>query len=467
MRDPGAEPRPGVSAPTIAAIATPPGRGGVGVVRVSGSEAPAIVAGIVGRSLTPRTATLVTFRGARGEALDQGLALYFPAPNSYTGEAVLELHGHGGPAVLRLLLARCVELGARLAAPGEFTQRAFLNGKLDLAQAESVADLIDAATATAARAAARSLSGAFSREIHALVDALVDLRMFTEATLDFPEEDLDFLRAADARGKLDAVRARLGDVLARAKQGALLRDGLSVVLVGQPNVGKSSLLNRLVGDEVAIVTPIAGTTRDTVQSQIEIQGIPLTVVDTAGLRPTDDPIETIGIERAWAAVARANLVLVLVDANAAGEGLGGADAAILGGLPAALPRFVVHNKIDLAPSAAARAPRLQLRHGERHLWLSAKTGEGVDLLRQEVLGVAGVHEDMEGTFLARERHLVALRGAAAHLDAAGTHLDAASPPLELFAEELREAQQALAEITGEFTPDDLLGVIFSRFCIGK
>jgi tRNA modification GTPase len=452
---------------TIAAIATPPGRGGVGVVRVSGAAVPAIVAGVVGRELAPRTATLVTFHGTRGEALDQGLALRFPAPNSYTGEDVLELHGHGGPAVLRLLLARCVELGARLAAPGEFTQRAFLNGKLDLAQAESVADLIEAATATAARAAARSLAGAFSREIRALVDALVDLRMLTEATLDFPEEDLDFLRAADARGRLDTIRGRLDGVLARAKQGALLREGLSVVLVGQPNVGKSSLLNRLVGDEVAIVTPIAGTTRDTVQSQIEIQGIPLTVVDTAGLRPTDDPIETVGIERAWAAVARANLVLVLVDANAADETLGAADAAILDELPPGLPRLVVHNKIDLARSAEARAPRLAVRDRERHVWLSAKTGEGVDLLRQEVLAVAGAHEDMEGTFLARERHLVALRAGDRHLAAAALHLATATPPLELFAEELRQAQQALGEITGEFTTDDLLGVIFSRFCIGK
>jgi tRNA modification GTPase len=453
---------------TIAAIATPPGRGGVGVVRVSGPAVASLLDGIVGRDLVPRAATLVTFRGSRGEALDQGLAIHFPAPGSYTGEDVLELQGHGGPAVLRLLLARCVELGARLAAPGEFTQRAFLNGKLDLAQAESVADLIEAATATAARAAARSLAGAFSREIRALVNALVDLRMFTEATLDFPEEDLDFLRAADARGKLAAIRTRLDDVLARAKQGALLREGLSVVLVGRPNVGKSSLLNRLVGDDVAIVTPIAGTTRDTVQSQIEILGIPLTIVDTAGLRPTDDPIETMGIERAWAAVARANLVLVLVDANALDEVLGAADAAILEELPAGLPRLVVHNKIDLVRSVEARAPRLAVRDRERHVWLSAKTGEGVDLLRNEVLAVAGAHEDMEGTFLARERHLVALRTAAGHLAAAAAHLEAATPPpLELFAEELREAQQALAEITGEFTADDLLGVIFSRFCIGK
>ena len=451
---------------TIAAVATPPGRGGVGVIRVSGALVPAIVAGVVGRSLAPRAATLATFRGARGEALDQGLALHFPAPHSYTGEDVLELHGHGGPAVLRLLLARCVELGARLAAPGEFTQRAFLNGKLDLAQAEGVADLIEAATATAARAAARSLSGAFSTEVRALVDALIDLRMLAEATLDFPEEDIDFLRAAGAQGRLAAIRERLRHVLTRARQGALLRDGLSVVLVGQPNVGKSSLVNRLAGDEVAIVTPIAGTTRDTVRSQIEIQGIPLTVVDTAGLRPTDDPIETMGIERTWGAVAKADLVLVLVDAKAGSQAIGEADAAILGQLPARLPRIVVHNKIDLVAAGGA-PPRVERRGEDRHVWLSAKTGEGLGLLGREVLAVAGAHEDMEDTFLARERHLAALRAAETDLAEAATHLAAEPPALELFAEGLREAQDALAEITGEFTPDDLLGVIFSRFCIGK
>lgn len=454
---------------TIAAIATPPGRGGVGVVRVSGAAVPAIIDGVVGRALVPRVATVATFRGQRGEALDRGLALFFPAPRSYTGEHVVELHGHGGPAVLRLVLARCVELGARLAEPGEFTLRAFLNGKLDLAQAEGVADVIDAATATAARAAARSLSGAFSREIRALVDALVLLRMVTEAALDFPEEDIDFVRAAEAEGKLAAIRTQLAQVLARSTQGALLREGLAVVLVGRPNVGKSSLLNRLAGDEIAIVTPIAGTTRDTVQSQIEIHGIPLTVIDTAGLRPTDDPIETIGIERTWAAVERANLVLVLVDAGVVGEGLTEADGAILAKLPATLPRIVVHNKIDLV----AIEPGIDIREDEglartrRHVFLSAKTGAGVELLRREILAIAGAHEDMEGAFLARARHLVALRDADVHLAAAAEHLIAARPALELFAEELREAQTALAAITGEFTADDLLGVIFSRFCIGK
>jgi tRNA modification GTPase len=457
---------------TIVAIATAPGHGGIGVVRLSGSAVPAIAAALVAKPLPPRTATLATFRDARAEPLDQGLALHFPAPNSYTGEHVLELHGHGGPAVLRLVLGRCVELGARLAEPGEFTQRAFLNGKLDLAQAEGVADLIEAATATAARAAVRSLSGAFSAAIDALVAALIELRTLTEATLDFPDEDIDFLRAADARGRLAAIQARLAGVLAQARAGALLRDGLAVVLVGEPNVGKSSLLNRLAGEEAAIVTPIPGTTRDAIERQIEIGGIPLTIVDTAGLRPTDDPIETIGIERTWAAVRRADLALVLVDARAPDGALGATAEAILAQLPEALPRVLVHNKIDLTGAAArversggagsaASAPR------GPSVWLSAKSGVGVEALRQEILTLAGAHADMEGSFLARERHLVALREAAAHVEAAAGHLDQGAPPLELFAEELREAQQALATITGEFTADDLLGAIFSRFCIGK
>jgi tRNA modification GTPase len=373
--------------------------------------------------------------------------------------------------VLRLLLARCTELGARLARPGEFTQRAFLNGKLDLAQAESVADLIDAATATAARAAARSLSGAFSKEITALVEALIELRMFIEATLDFPEEDVEFLRAADVRTRIEAVALRVAAVLGRAKQGALLREGLSVVLVGRPNVGKSSLLNRLAGEDVAIVTPIAGTTRDAVQSPVEIDGIPLTIIDTAGLRATDDPIETMGIERTWAAVAQADLALVLVDAGA-GDDIAEADAAILSQLPAALPRVVLHNKIDLAGIGAKVATRSWDGHAEgsreeRHVYLSAKTGEGVALLKREILALAGVHEDMEDTFLARERHLDALRSAAGHLDLARAHFDATKPPLELAAEDLRAAHTALSAIAGEFTSDDLLGAIFSRFCIGK
>ena len=451
---------------TIAAIATPPGRGGVGIVRISGPAVPAIAAGIVGRALTPRVATAAKFRGASGESLDEGLALMFPAPRSYTGEATLELHGHGGPTVLRIVLARCLELGARLAQPGEFTQRAFLNGKLDLVQAESVADLIDAATATAARAAVRSLSGEFSLAIDAAVLALIELRTLVEASLDFPDEDIEFVHAADTADRLAALRERVAGIVDRAAQGALLREGLVAVLIGRPNVGKSSLLNRLAGEDRAIVTPIPGTTRDTVQSDIEIHGIPLAVVDTAGLRPTDDPIETLGIERTWAAVARANVALVMVEANTAEAGTDAADAQILARLPASLPRIVVHNKSDLI----AQAPKVTIAPdavATRHVWLSAKTGEGVELLRHAILAQAGAHEDMEDAFLARERHLIALREAAAHLAAAAAHLEAPAPPLELLAEELREAQTALSAITGEFGADDLLGVIFSRFCIGK
>jgi tRNA modification GTPase len=442
----------------------------VGIVRVSGALVPRIAEGIIKWPLAPRVATISPFVDAAGEILDQGLALYFPAPHSYTGESVLELHGHGGPAVLRSILARCVELGARLAQPGEFTQRAFLNGKLDLAQAESVADLIDAATTTAARAAARSLTGAFSSEIRALGDALIDLRMLVEATLDFPEEDVDFLHAADATRKLAQMRAQVAEILTRARQGALLRDGIAVVLVGRPNVGKSSLLNQLAGDAVAIVTPIAGTTRDSVRSDIEIRGIPITVIDTAGLRPTDDVIEKMGIERTWQAIRQADIALVIVEAGTEDEST---EEDLLSSLPDTLTRIVVHNKIDLV----GLVPRVEMHatsqgndrapRAERHVFLSAKTGVGVDLLQKEMLNVAGAHEEVERTFLARERHLVALREASRALETAGEHIAMERPALELLAEDLRGAQNALGSITGEFTADDLLGVIFSRFCIGK
>jgi len=445
---------------TIAAVATASGRAGVGVVRVSGPDLSAIITGIVGRSLEPRRATFSTFKGSHGETLDQGLALLFPAPASFTGETVLELHAHGGPAVLALLLGRCLDLGARLAEPGEFTQRAFLNGKLDLAQAESVADLIEAATSTAARAAARSLTGLFSQEIRTLVDALTELRAFTEATLDFPEEDIDFMRASDAAGKLATVREALAGIVARARQGSLLREGLRVVLVGQPNVGKSSLLNQLVGDELAIVTPVPGTTRDAIRGSIEIDGIPLHVIDTAGLRPTSDAVEKIGIERTRSAIEHADLALVVTDAR---EPEHPADSAITAELPAALPRILIRNKIDLASLEATSTPG----EGMMMVAVSAKTGAGIALLRQAILKLVGVHEDMEGAFLARERHLRALKAAASSLEAAAAHLAGSPAPLELFAEELREAQAALSSITGEFTADDLLGEIFGRFCIGK
>ncbi len=444
----------------IAAIATPAGRGGIGIVRVSGPDLSRLVEGIVGRALKPRVATSVSFVGAHGETLDQGLALYFPAPASYTGETVLELHGHGGPAVLAQILRRCLDLGARLAEPGEFTKRAFLNDKIDLAQAEGVADLIDAATTTAARAAARSLTGAFSAEVRAVVDGLTELRMFTEATLDFPEEDIEFMHAVDARGKLARLRQQLDSIAARSRQGSLLREGLDVVLIGQPNVGKSSLLNQLAGDEVAIVTPHAGTTRDAIRSSVEVRGIPLHIIDTAGLRDSTDPIEQIGIERTWTTIARADLALIVTDARVPEHA---ADAAIVARLPAALRRIVVRNKIDLAGIEARRSES----GGTSEVWLSAKTGAGVELLREAMLAAAGAHEDMEGAFLARERHLLAMRKAATHLEAAAHHLTTLPPPLELFAEELRGAQQELSAITGEVSADDLLGVIFSRFCIGK
>jgi len=443
--------RPPARPDLIAAIATAPGRGGVGVVRVSGADVAPLAAAILGRVPAPRHATYSRFLDGKGEVLDEGIALYFAAPHSFTGEHVLELQGHGGPVVLSLVLQRCIELGARLAEPGEFSRRAFLNGKLDLAQAEAVADLIDAASTEAARSAVRSLSGAFSARIAELVEGLTRLRMLVEATLDFPEEEIDFLRDADAFGRLDAIEARLAAVRAQAKQGALLREGLSVVLIGQPNVGKSSLLNQLAGFEAAIVTEIAGTTRDTVREAIQIQGVPLHIIDTAGLRETDDPVEQLGIARTWAAVEQADVALLLVDAA---HGLGGHEAAIQARLPD-VARLTIHNKID----AGGEPPRV----AGNEIWLSAKTGAGVELLRDKLLEAAGWQAAGEGAFIARARHLDALRRAAAHLVAAR----ASAAQLELLAEELRLAQAALSEITGEFSADDLLGEIFSSFCIGK
>ncbi len=435
----------------IAAIATAPGRGGVGVVRVSGADIEPLAMAILGRVPAARHATFSRFLDANGEILDEGIALHFVAPHSFTGEQVLELQGHGGPVVLNLILQRCVELGARLAEPGEFTRRAYLNGKLDLAQAEAVADVIDAASGKAARSAVRSLSGAFSARISELVEALIRLRMLVEATLDFPEEEIDFLRDADAFGRLDAIDASLQAVRAQARQGALLREGLTVVLIGQPNVGKSSLLNQLAGFEAAIVTEIAGTTRDTVREAIQIQGVPLHIIDTAGLRETDDAVEKLGIARTWAAVEKADVALLLVDAA---HGLSAHESTILERLPG-VNRLTIHNKIDVT----AEAPRAV----GNEIWLSAKTGAGVDLLRGKLLEAAGWQAAGEGAFMARARHLDALARGARHLTAARE----SAGQLELFAEELRLAQVALSEITGEFTADDLLGEIFSKFCIGK
>ena len=440
---------------TIAAIATAPGRGGVGVVRVSGASLGAFAFELCGREPKPRTARFTRFLDAEERVIDEGILLYFSAPASFTGEDVLELQGHGGPVVMQMLLERCLQLGARLAEPGEFTRRAFLNGKLDLAQAESVADLIEASTAAAARSAVRSLSGRFSEEVHRIVDALIDLRMLVEATLDFPEEEIDFLESARALPRLDAIRAQVEELLDRARQGALLRSGLNVVLVGEPNVGKSSLLNQLAGEDRAIVTEIAGTTRDALRETIQIEGIPLHIIDTAGLRETVDTVERIGIERTWREIERADVILRLVDA-VQGEP---SDDDIDRRLPPSVQRITVVNKIDLVGLAAGRSEVA----GRIRLQVSARSGEGVELVRQELLRIAGWHAHGEDVILARERHLTALRKALAHVIEAGGQLGA----LELFAEELRLAQEQLGEITGEFTADELLGVIFSRFCIGK
>jgi len=443
-------------ADTIAAIATAPGRGGIGVIRISGKSLGGFATSLAGKQLEPRRATVVTFSGADGAPIDQGLALFFSAPNSFTGEDVLELQGHGGNAVMQLLLQRCIELGARLAEPGEFTRRAFLNDKLDLAQAESVADLIDAASAEAVRSAVRSLIGQFSKRIDSLVAGLVELRMHVEACIDFPEEEIDPADRAAIRSKLVHIEAELGSVMAEAKQGAILRDGLTVALIGRPNVGKSSLLNCLAGEDVAIVTPIAGTTRDQVRATITVEGIPIHLIDTAGLRPTDDPVEQIGIERTWQAVERAGAALLISEA---GEVVGEKEARIVQQLPADLPLAWVYNKIDLhgvKPSATRDARHASIR-------VSARTGEGIDLLRGWLLETAGWQPQGEGVFMARTRHLAALAEARRHLEQAA----ASQSQVELLAEELRLAQTSLASITGEFTPDDLLGEIFSRFCIGK
>jgi tRNA modification GTPase len=442
---------------TICAIATAAGRGGVGVFGVSGQDLLPMAAALTGgKQPRPRYAMHTDFLAADGTAIDNGLMLFFPGPHSFTGEDVIELQGHGGPVVLRMLLTRCVELGARLAEPGEFSKRAFLNDKMDLAQAESVADLIDAASESAARGALKSLKGAFSDEIHQLNEGLITLRMLVEATLDFPEEDIDFLKAADALGQLGRLRQRLLQVQGTARQGAILREGMHVVLVGRPNVGKSSLMNALAGDEVAIVTDIAGTTRDAVREEILLDGVPMHIIDTAGLRETEDRVEQIGIERTWQALGKADLALVLVDSQ---QGVNDELEPILARLPERLPRIFVFNKIDLNPQIVQAASY----QGHPAVYLSARTLAGVDQLKSRLLQSVGFNAGTEGVYLARARHLDAIKRAGAHLEQA----ELAWQQVEIFAEELRSAQNALSEITGEFTPDDLLGVIFSRFCIGK
>ena len=451
-----------LSHPTLAAIATAAGRGGVGVIRLSGRNLLPLAQHITGgKTPTPRLALYTDFLDAQQHAIDNGLLLYFAAPASFTGEDVIELQGHGGPVVMQMLLARCLELGARLAEPGEFTKRAFLNNKLDLAQAESVADLIDASSQSAARMAVRSLKGAFSQHIHTLVDDLITLRMLVEATLDFPEEDIDFLEAADAKGKLTTLQTQLAHLLANAEQGAILREGMNVVLVGAPNVGKSSLLNALAGDDIAIVTDIAGTTRDTVREQITLDGVPIHIIDTAGLRETDDIVEQIGIERSQKAVQQADVALILIDPR---EGINPTTQTILASLPDNLKKIEIHNKIDLHGEAAAVVQHGQLSTADSLIKLSAKTGAGLDLLKQALLNEIGWQGESESLFLARRRHITALQTAQAELEyAALCH----HQQIELLAEHLRLAQIACNEITGEFTADDLLGVIFSRFCIGK
>ena len=443
-------------ADTIAAVSTAPGRAGIGVVRVSGPAVRAITAGILGQTPEPRAATLCDFRNAAGGTLDRGLALFFPAPHSYTGEDVLELHGHGGPAVLHLVLGRCLDLGARPAQPGEFTRRAFLNDKLDLAQAESVADLIDASSEAAARGAMRSLAGEFSARIAHLVGALIELRAVVEATLDFPDEEIDFLERGDALMWLARLRAELREVQLAAEQGRILREGARCVLIGQPNVGKSSLLNRLAGDEVAIVTEVPGTTRDPLRHELVIDGVPVHVIDTAGLRESVEPVEKIGIQRAWREIGQADVALLVVDVT---RGIADADLTILAKLPEKVKKIFIFNKIDLAgepPSAREVDGRLEIR-------VSAKSGAGMEMLRASILQAVGWRPAEEAQFMARERHLRALQQADAALARAASQARA----IELFAEELRLAQQSLGGITGQFSADDLLGEIFSRFCIGK
>lgn len=445
-----------LAADTIAAIATAPGSGGIGVVRVSGSLSRRIAEGVLGHCPAPRHAAYLPFRDADHALIDQGIAIYYAAPFSYTGEDVLELQAHGGPALMQILLNRCLALGARQAEPGEFTRRAYLNDKIDLAQAEAVADVINAATEAAARSAVRSLSGEFSSRIHTLLQQLIDLRLYVEACLDFPEEDIDFISQGRVAEKLANVSAGLQAVFHEAHQGNLLREGIQVVLVGQPNVGKSSLMNQLAGEEVAIVTSIAGTTRDTIRNSIQINGVPLHIIDTAGLRDTTDEVEQHGIARTWRALENASVALLLVDAA---HGIGEMEKSILERLPQLLPKIWVHNKIDLELTS----PKIVEIDGQTHVYLSAKTGEGGDLLRQRLLDIAGWQPSGEGVFMARGRHLSAMQEVREHLDLAS---DLLVQP-ELFAEELRLAQEALNTITGEFTPDDLLGEIFSRFCIGK
>lgn len=440
---------------TIVAIATAAGRGAIGIVRVSGPDIERVATGVLGRTPPARQAALAFFRDEHGATIDQGLALYFPAPASFTGEDMLELQGHGGPVLLARLVRACVAFGARAAQPGEFTFRAFSNDKIDLAQAEAVADLIEAGTEEAAKCALRSLTGEFSQAIEELCRELMDLRVLVEGTLDFPDEEIEFLHSGDMLGRLHRLRHRVAQTVAASRQGSLLREGIQVVLAGRPNVGKSSLLNRLAGEDAAIVTPIPGTTRDPIRQVLQIRGVPMQVIDTAGLRESMDPVERLGIERAWSAIERADVVVLMRDAGAATDD----GEEWWGRLPPSLPRIEVANKIDLT----GETPGLENRAGEVRVRLSALTGAGVEVLEDALLEAVGWRGTGEGLFMARERHLDALRAAETLLAEA----QADSSRLELVAEQLRLAHDALGSIMGANTPDDLLGEIFSRFCIGK
>lgn len=444
---------------TIAAIATPLGRGGVGIVRVSGAKVPDIAKQVLGCLPAPRYAHYGNFLGAEGQVLDQGIALYFPNPHSFTGEDVLELQGHGGPVILQWLLERVVQLGARLAEPGEFSKQAFLNDKLDLAQAEAIADLIDASSQQAAKSALRSLQGAFSNEVNTLLEQLIQLRIYVEAAIDFPEEEIDFLSDGKVAGELQSILTQLHQVLASAQQGVLSREGMSVVILGRPNAGKSSLLNALSGRESAIVTDIAGTTRDIVKEEIQVDGLPLHILDTAGLRETTDAVEQIGVARAWSALEEADRVLVVVQAN---ESIHPEDEAILAKLPSHLPLTLIHNKVDLIE----KSPGLVELDDKTEIWLSAKHHFGLDLLKDHLKKDMGYQQTAEGVFMARKRHLDALQRALDFVETGQTQLQQFAAG-ELLAEDLRQAQQALSEITGQFSSDDLLGRIFTSFCIGK
>ncbi len=446
------------SSDTIAAVATPPGRGGVGIIRISGPASGVIGQSIGGRLPVPRHALLTAFLDGAGEAIDEGIMLYFPAPHSFTGEDVVELQGHGGPVVMDLLLQRCLSLGARLAEPGEFSRRAFLNDKLDLVQAEAIADLIDAESVAAARLARRTLQGVFSHRVHELVEALIQLRLYVESAIDFPEEEIDFLSDGKVSTNLDAVTAQLESLIENAHTGRLLRDGMTLVIAGRPNAGKSSLLNALAGYESAIVTEIPGTTRDVLRERITLDGLPLHIIDTAGLRESDDPVELEGIRRARAEIEQADRILWVFDDQADPAHL----ALDRGALPAGVPITLVRNKIDLS----GRSPQLRETEDGTEVALAAKEATGLELLIEHLKSCVGYTSATEGEFIARRRHLDALQRAHSHLRQ-GAEMLSQRKAGELLAEDLRQAQQALSEITGEFTADDLLGRIFSTFCIGK